>query len=143
MPAVYAYLSFSDKCEEAFEFYRSVFGGEFASFSRMGDSDFGMDMISEDEKSKVMHVSLPIGNTILMGSDTPGAMGEVTGGNNMSLAITPDSEDDARRIYDGLSAGGNASMPLGNAPWGALFGMLTDKYGFTWMINYDQSRAQE
>ena len=66
MAAVYAYLSFSDKCEEAFEFYRSVFGGEFTSFSRMGDTDFGMDMISEEEKSKVMHVSLPIGDTEML-----------------------------------------------------------------------------
>lgn len=141
MPAVNAYLSFSDKCEEAFEFYRSVFGGEFTAISRFGDMDCGMP-ISDDEKSKVMHVSLPIGNTILMGSDTPSAMGEVTTGNSLSLAITPDSEEDARRIYDGLAAGGNAMMPLANAPWGALFGMLTDKYGFVWMINYDMSGGQ-
>lgn len=141
MATVNAYLSFSDKCEEAFEFYRSVFGGEFSSISRFGDLDAGMP-ITDEEKSKVLHVSLPIGTTILMGSDTPAAMGEVKVGNNVSLAVTPDSEDDARRIYDGLAAGGNAMMPLANAPWGALFGMLTDKYGFVWMVNYEQAGGQ-
>jgi len=139
MSAVNAYLSFNGNCEEAFGFYKSVFGGEFAAIHRFGDMDFGIPM-SDDEKSKIMHVALPIGGTTLMGSDSPGHMGTVAHGTTMSLAVGPDSEDDARRIFEGLSAGGTITMPIDNAPWGALFGMLTDKYGFIWMVNYDQNR---
>ncbi|MEQ1606003.1 MAG: VOC family protein [Pyrinomonadaceae bacterium] len=139
MAAVNAYLSFSDKCEEAFEFYKSVFGGEYAMFSRFGDMPMGMPM-SDEEKSKIMHVALPIGNTVLMGSDTPSAMGEVTTGNSMSLAIGVDSREEAQRLFEGLSASGTVTMPLSEAPWNALFGMLTDKFGFAWMINFDLSK---
>ena len=139
MAAVNAYLSFSGNCEEAFEFYKSNFGGEYAMVSRFGDMDCGMPL-GEGEGAKIMHVALPIGGTVLMGSDVPDAMGPVTTGNSQSLAIGVESEEEARRLYDGLSAGGTQTMPMSNAPWGALFGMLTDKYGFTWMINFDENR---
>lgn len=139
MAAVNAYLSFAGNCEEAFDFYRSVFGGEFAMVSRFGDMDAGMPL-SDEEKNKIMHVALPIGNTVIMGSDVPDAMGPVTTGNSQSLAIGAESEEEARHLYDGLAAGGTQTMPMTSAPWGALFGMLTDKYGFTWMINFDLNR---
>jgi len=135
MAAVNSYLSFGGNCEEAFNFYKSVFGGEFAMFSRFGDMDVGMPM-NDDEKSKVMHVALPIGGTVLMGSDVPDAMGPIAPGNAHSLAIEPDNEEDARRLFNGLSEGGTVTMPLDNAPWGALFGMFKDKFGFDWMVNY-------
>jgi PhnB protein len=142
MAAINPYLSFSGNCEEAFEFYRSVFGGEFAMLGRFSDMDLGMPM-DESEKSLIMHVALPIGGgTILMGSDVPSKMGDVTSGNSYSIAISPDSEEEARRLFDGLSAGGTVTMPMDNAPWGALFGMFTDKYGFNWMVNYDKNRPQ-
>lgn len=140
MAVINPYLSFGGNCEEAFEFYRSVFGGEFATIGRFTDMDLGME-IPEDEKAYIMHVALPIGGgSILMGSDVPSSMGTVTSGNNSSIAISPESEDEARRLFDGLSAGGTVTMPMDNAPWGALFGMFTDKYGFNWMVNYDQNR---
>lgn len=139
MAAVNAYLSFTDKCEEAFAFYKSVFGGEYAMFSRFGDMDMGMPM-TDDEKAKIMHVALPIGNTVLMGSDTPSAMGSVTVGNNTSLAIGAQSRQEAQSLFEGLSAGGTVTMPLNEAPWNALFGMLTDRFGFAWMINFDLSK---
>ena len=75
-----------------------------------------------------------------MGSDTPSAMGEVNVGNNMSLAIGVESREEAHRLFEGLSAGGTITMPLNEAPWNALFGMLTDKFGFAWMINFDLSK---
>ena len=135
MASVNAYLSFKNNCEEAFEFYRSVFGGEFTAISRFGDME-GMPM-SEEEKSKVMHVALPIGNTVLMGSDTPDAMGDVVAGSNVSLAIGADSREEATRLFEGLSADGKVTMPLAEAPWNALFGMVEDKFGFVWLINFD------
>ena len=135
MAAVNAYLSFSNNCEEAFEFYRSVFGGEFTGIARFGDME-GMPM-SDEEKSKVMHIALPIGNTVLMGSDTTEAMGTIAVGNNVSMAIGVDSREEAHRLFEGLSAGGKVTMPLAEAPWNALFGMLNDKFGFAWMINFD------
>jgi PhnB protein len=142
MTVINPYLSFAGNCEEAFEFYRSVFGGEFAMLSRFTDMDLGMT-IPDEEKNYVMHVALSIGpGSILMGSDVPSAMGGVTSGNSPSIAIAPDSGDEARRLFDGLSAGGTVTMPLDNAPWGALFGMFTDKYGFNWMVNYDTNPTQ-
>ncbi len=135
MASVNAYLSFKNNCEEAFEFYRSVFGGEFTAISRFGDME-GMPM-SDAEKAKVMHVALPIGNTVLMGSDTPDAMGDVVAGSNVSLAIGADSREEATRLFEGLSADGKVTMPLAEAPWNALFGMVEDKFGFVWLINFD------
>ena len=142
MAVINPYLSFSGNCREAFEFYRSVFGGEFAMISSFSEMDVGMEF-SEEEKDYIMHVSLPIGGgSVLMGSDVPSAMGAVTHGNSYSIAIAPESEQEARRIFDGLSAGGTVTMPMDNAPWGALFGMLTDKFGFAWMVNYDTKPTQ-
>lgn len=137
MTIVNPYFTFNDNCEEAFEFYRSVFGGEFSALMRFDSMDCGGGPLSESEGKKIMHVALPIGgDTILMGSDTPESMGQVTAGNNFGVAIAPDSKEEADRLYNGLSAGGQATMPMDNAPWGAYFGMFTDKYGFNWMINY-------
>lgn len=142
MSVINPYLSFAGKCEEAFEFYRSVFGGEFAMIGRFSEMDLGMP-IPDEEKNYIMHVALPIGGgSILMGSDVPSAMGDVKSGNSYSIAIAPDSEEEARRLFDGLSTGGTVTMPMDNAPWGALFGMFTDKYGFNWMVNYDTNQAQ-
>ena len=142
MAVINPYLSFAGNCDEAFEFYRSVFGGEFAMKSRFTDMDCGMEIV-EAEKDYIMHVSLPISDgSILMGSDVPSAMGGVNHGNSYSIAIAPDSEDEARRLFDGLSAGGTVTMPMDNAPWGALFGMFTDKFGFNWLVNYDTNRTQ-
>ncbi|MFY0255439.1 VOC family protein [Chitinophaga sp. 30R24] len=135
MAAVNPYLTFNGTCEEAFNFYKSVFGTEFLSISRFTDMP---RPVSEEEKNRIMYVALPIGPTVLMGSDRSAQMGPGTNGNNFSVAINGDSEEETHRIFDGLSAGGNISMPLGKAPWGALFGMFEDKFGIQWMINYDE-----
>jgi PhnB protein len=141
MTIINAYLNFNGNCEEVFNFYASVFGGQTLQFSRFKEfhsEDMGSD---QSEGEKIMHVALPIGNgTVLMGSDTVVAMGEVTFGNNFSLSLQVDSIEEADNFYKRLSAGGEATMPLDYAPWGAYFGMLTDQFGIQWMINHDSSQ---
>jgi PhnB protein len=142
MKAVNPYLNFSGNCEEAFEFYKSVFGGEFATVMRFKDvPSETLDeshQLPESEAAKIMHVALPIGQgTILMGSDTPEAMGPVTTGTNFAISISTDSEAEATELFNKLSAGGQITMPLDKTFWEAYFGMLTDKYGVQWMISYD------
>ncbi|GEP98268.1 VOC family protein [Chitinophaga cymbidii] len=142
MASVTPYLTFEDSCEAAFNFYKSVFGGEFmdGGFMRFGDNPAEYQP-GEGEKNKIMHVSLPIGkDTYLMGSDTPAEMGTVVKGNNFSVAVHPDSEEEATRLFNGLAEGGQVTMPLSKTFWGAYFGMLTDKFGVQWMVNYDYNR---
>jgi PhnB protein len=137
MAEISTYLTFKDNCEEAFNFYKSVFGTEFYTLMRFGDNPAAYQP-ADGEKQKVMHVALPIGKkTMLLGSDTPDAMGPVNQGNNVSITIHPDSEEEADRLFNGLSAGGKVTMPLSKAFWGAYFGMFNDKFGIHWMVNYD------
>lgn len=140
MTVINPYLNFADNCEEAFNFYKSVFGGEFRAVMRFKDVPAEYQM-SESENQKIMHVALPIGQgTILMGSDTPAAMGTLTRGDNYSIAISTDSEAEATRLFNELSAGGQVTMPLDKAFWGDYFGMLTDKFGIQWMVSYSYNR---
>lgn len=138
MAAINPYLTFNGNCEEAFNFYKSVFGGEFPYLGRFNEMPAEYK-IPEDQGEKIMHVSLPIGNgTVLMGSDNSKEYGEATIiGNNFSISLNTDSEDEAKRLFDALSAGGKVSMPLEKTFWGALFGMLVDKFGIQWMVNFD------
>ncbi|KXK04187.1 MAG: glyoxalase/bleomycin resistance protein/dioxygenase [Acidobacteria bacterium OLB17] len=137
MPAMNPYLNFKDSCEEAFEFYRSVFGGEFMTLMRMGDADMGMP-VPDHAKNLIMHVSLPIGNNVLMGSDAPDDFcpTPLQAGNNFSISISAESRDDADRIYNALSEGGTQVMPMQDMFWGAYWGMLTDKFGINWMVDH-------
>ncbi len=136
MTTVNPYLTFDGNCAEAFTFYKSIFGGEFRQISKFGDMP-GQEM-SEEEKNRILHVSLPISNeTILMGSDSNPRMGKPAMGQTISLAIGTDSKENADKIFNGLAAGGKVTMPIADMFWGAYFGMLEDKYGFTWMVNYD------
>lgn len=142
MAEISTYLNFKDQCEEAFNFYKSVFGGEFHTIMRFSDAPAEYQG-SEGEKKKIMHVSLPIGQkTILMGSDTPEHMGAVNQGNNVSIAINPDSKEEADKLFKGLSAGGKVTMPLSDTFWGAYFGMFDDKFGIHWMVNYDKGHQR-
>ena len=139
MPTLNPYLTFNGNCEEAFNFYKSVFGGEFLRLNRFSDMPPmpGME-IPESSKNRVMHVSLPISKEcILMGSDSNVAMGRITMGTHMSLAYGADSKEEAERIFNGLIAGGKVTMPLMDMFWGSYFGMTEDKYGFTWMVSYE------
>lgn len=140
MTTINPYLTFNGNCEEAFNFYASIFGGEPPLFNRFNayPSEDGID---NSEGEKIMHVALPIGQgTVLMGSDTLQAMGTAVFGDNFSLSLQVDSQADADRFYAGLAAGGAATMPLAHAPWGDYFGMLTDKFGIQWMINHAQNQ---
>lgn len=128
------YLNFDGKTEEAFNFYKSVFGGEFmGEVSRLKDVP-GMQ-IPEEAKERVIHVALPIGNDVLMGSDImPGQ--PFTVGNNNYISVFPDSREEADRLFAALSEGGEVEMPMEDEFWGDYYGSLKDKYGVCWMINY-------
>ncbi|MHA3047836.1 VOC family protein [Riemerella anatipestifer] len=145
MTTVNIYLNFNGNCEEAFNFYKSVFGGEFTYVGRFGDMppQEGMPPMSEVDKNKIMHIGLPIGNTVLMGSDTGGEWAPpFQQGNNFSINITPESKTAADKLFNGLSAGGKVTMPMADTFWGAYFGMFTDKFGINWMINFESQNNQ-
>ena len=142
MAMVNPYLNFNDNCEEAFKFYKSVFGGEFATVMRFKDvpAEYQGDA---SEREKIMHMALPIGQgTMLMGSDTPASWGSTKTGTNLSISISTGSEAEADRLFKGLSAAGQVNMPLDKAFWGDYFGMLTDKYGFQWAVSYSPNQPR-
>ena len=136
MKAVNPYLNFNGNTEEAFNFYKSVFGGEFATIMRFGDTP-GCENMPETEKNGIMHIALPMGSSILMGTDVPKSMEQVKFGTNSSITIDAESREEAKRLFDGLAAGGKIGMPMDDMFWGAYYGMLTDKFGVQWMINFD------
>ena len=133
------YLNFDGNAEEAFRFYRSVFGGEFISHRKMSDAP-DADKLPEAEKNRTMHISLPIGsNTILMASDIPPAVGhKFNAGNNSYISLHPESRAEADRLFNGLSEGGEIEMPMEDQFWGDYFGCFTDKFGILWMVNYNE-----
>ncbi|QCX38150.1 VOC family protein [Aureibaculum algae] len=143
MATINTYLNFNGNCEAAFNFYKSVFGGEFIFLGRFEEMPEGDGYkVTDSDKNKIMHVSLPIGKTILMGSDTVGDWGpKFVQGNNFSVSITPENTEEADKLFKGLSAGGHITMPMENTFWGSYFGMLTDKFGINWMVNLEQSQA--
>ena len=146
MAKVNPYLTFNGNCEDAFNFYKSVFGGEFpyiGRFKEMPPMEGGKEISAEDGE-KIMHVSLPISSeTILMGSDSSESFGQVTTvGNNFSISIDAASKEEADKLFNGLSAGGKVTMPLSKTFWGAYFGMFTDKFGIQWMVNYDYNQPK-
>jgi PhnB protein len=140
MTTVNIYLTFNGNCEEAFNFYKSVFGGEFPYVGRYKDmpSDGGK-AVAEEDADKIMHMSLPISKeTMLMGSDTGGEWASsYSKGNNFAISISTNSKEEADRLFNGLSAGGQVTMPLNNTFWGDYFGMFTDKFGINWMMSYN------
>jgi PhnB protein len=142
MAAINPYLNFDGNCEDAFNFYKSIFGGEFQTVMRYKEMP-GEYQMAPGEGQKIMHVALPIGQgTTLMGSDTPADMGPTTVGKNLSISINAGSEAEANKLFKGLSASGQVTMPLEKAFWGSLFGMLTDKYGVQWMVSYDYNQQR-
>jgi PhnB protein len=138
MAKINPYLNFPGNTEEAFNFYKSVFGGDFAGgifrFTDTPDSD----KLSENDKNKVMHVALPIGNdNLLMATDALESLGfKVIQGNNIHLSLETETKDEAENLFKSLTAGGSVTMPLSDQFWGAYFGSLIDKFGIHWMINY-------
>lgn len=143
MASLNPYLNFNGNTEEAFNFYRSAFGTDFGMVMRFKDMPQEFQS-SEAEGDKIMHISLPIGEgTILMGSDSPEAMGKVNMGNNFHISINTSSEEEADKLFKSLSEGGKTTMAMAKTFWGAYFGMLTDKFGVNWMVNYDYNQQAQ
>ena len=138
MAALDPYLIFNGNCEEAFNFYKSVFGVEFEMISKF--KDMPDDKCPPGDENKIMHVSMPIGNKgdRLMGSDAGAGSGNVNFGNNFSISVSSTSEEETKKLFNGLSADGKTIMPLEPTFWAPLFGMLTDKFGVNWMVGYNK-----
>ncbi|HYF01934.1 MAG TPA: VOC family protein [Patescibacteria group bacterium] len=137
------YVNFPGNTEEAFNFYKSVFGGEFIGIMRYKDTPEA-DRISATEQDKIMHIALYVGSNILMGTDMLESMGQKAEfGNNMSLNYGADTEEEAREIFKKLSDGGTVSIPMEKQFWGDLFGMTTDKFGIQWMVSHMQQAPQQ
>ncbi|HEV7350090.1 VOC family protein [Telluribacter sp.] len=141
MVTVNPYLNFMGNTEEAFTFYKSVFGGEFLALQRFKDTPEGAKLPAEDQ-DKIMHVALPLGNgNMLMATDALESMGHTLNvGNNFSLTISTESEAEADQLFAKLSEGGQVTMPLEKAFWGAYFGMVTDQFGIQWMVSNDYNQ---
>jgi PhnB protein len=143
MTSVSPYLYFDGNCEEAFEFYRSVFGGEFSGVSRYSEAPAEAQPPGvQVEADGVMHIALPLGNgQAIMGSDRPPGMGSTTFGDSVAISVFPDSSEEGRRVFDALSAGGEVTMPYERQFWGDDYGMLTDRFGINWMVDYTPPAA--
>lgn len=138
MPIINPHINFNGNAEEAFNFYRSIFGGEFAKIIRFKDLPSAGFPVAEHEANKIMHIALPIGKNILMANDVPESMGWTNENENRSkISISTESREEADKLFNGLSAGGQVEMPMADSPWGSYFGMFRDKYGIEWMIDFD------
>jgi len=144
MTTVNIYLTFQGNCKEAFDFYKSVFGGEFRYVGTFGEMppQEGMPPIADEMKDQIMHISLPISDeTVLMGSDTGGEWSpDFKVGSNFSISVTTDAKEQADTFFDKLLNGGKAKMPMQQTFWGDYFGSLTDKYGINWMISFQKEQ---
>ncbi|KXK37688.1 MAG: VOC family protein [Saprospiraceae bacterium] len=139
MAQIDPYIHFNGNAEEAFTFYKSVFGGEFAMVTRFKDLTFEGSIATPEEAEKIMHIALPIGkHNFLMGSDTPSALGTHNLNETRSkISISAESKEEADKLFNGLSSGGQIEMPIADSPWGSYFGMFRDKFGIEWMVDFD------
>ena len=138
MALINPHINFNGNAEEAFNFYKSVFGGEFTKIMRFKDLSSPEFPIAENDANKIMHIELPIGKNFLMANDVPEFMGKTNENENRSkIFIYAESREEADKIFNGLSAGGTIEGPIGDSPWGTYFGMFRDKYGIEWMVNFD------
>ncbi len=137
MALINPHINFNGNAEEAFTFYKSVFGGEFEKIIRFKDISSAEFPVAEKEANKVMHIALPIGPNTLMANDVPEIMGRTNENENRSkISVSTESREEADKIFNGLSAGGNIEMPIGDSPWGSYFAMFRDKYGIEWMVEF-------
>ena len=138
MALINPHVNFNGNAEDAFNFYKSVFGGEFTKIVRFKDLASAGFPVSEKEENKIMHIELPIGKSKLMANDVPEVMGRTNENENRSkIVITAESKEEADKLFNGLSAGGQVEGPIGDSPWGSYFGMFRDKYGIEWMVSFD------
>ena len=137
MPSINPHINFNGNAEEAFNFYKSIFGGEFAKVIRFKDMANAEFPVAEHEANKIMHIALPIGKDVLMANDVPESMGRTNENENRSkIVISAETKEEADKLFSGLSAGGQIEMPIDDSPWGSYFGMFRDKYGIEWMVNF-------
>ena len=140
MPQINPSINFNGNAEEAFTFYKSVFGGEFSKLIRMKNLESAEFPTSENDANKILHIALPIGKNVLIGNDVPEWMGKTNENENRSkIVVNADSKEEADQIFNGLSSDGQVEFPIDNSPWGTYFGMLRDKYGIEWMVEFDPS----
>ena len=138
MALINPYISFNGNAEEAFNFYKSVFGGELSLIIRFKEMSSPEYPVAENDVNKIMHIALPIGKNILMGNDVPESMGRVNENENRSkISINVESREEADKLFSGLSASGKIEVPIGDSPWGSYFGMFRDKFGIEWIVDYD------
>jgi PhnB protein len=139
MAQINPHINFNGNAEEAFTFYKSVFGGEFSIIMRFKDLSSSEFQVAKKEANKIMHISLPIGKNVLIANDVPESMGKTNENENRSkISISAESKEEADRLFNGLSVGGQIEMPIGDSPWGSYFGMFRDKYGIEWIVEFDQ-----
>jgi len=135
------YINFNGNAQEAFNFYKSVFGGEFASVVRFKDLESSEFPLPKNEAHKIMRIVLPIGGNTLIANDVPESMGPVSENENRSkIAISAETKEEADKLFNGLSEGGKVEMPMAESPWGTYFAMFRDKYGIEWTVEFDSNR---
>lgn len=139
MAVINPHINFNGNAEEAFTFYKSVFGGEFSRIVRLKDLASAEFPVAEKDENNILNIALPIGKTnVLMGNDVPEFMGKVNERENRSkISISAESKEEADKLFSGLSAGGEIEMPIADSPWGTYFGMFRDKFGIEWMVDFD------
>ena len=138
MALINPHINFNGNAEEAFTFYKSVFGGAFAKIIRLKDISCPEFPVAEIDAEKIMHIALPIGPNVLMGNDVPEGMGPTNENENRSkISISAATKEEADKLFNGLSAGGQVEMPIADSPWGSYFGMFRDKFGIEWMVDFD------
>jgi PhnB protein len=139
MRTINPWINFNGNAEEAFAFYKSVFGGEFTKIVRFKDISSAEFPVPEKEAQKIMYIALPIGkHNVLKANDVPEFMGRVNEEENRSkISVSAESREEADKIFNGLSAGGNVEGPIGDSPWGSYAGMFRDKYGIEWIVEFD------
>jgi PhnB protein len=140
MASINPHINFNGNAEEAFNFYKSVFGGAFSKMIRFKDLESAEFPVADNEANKIMHIALPIGNSMLMANDVPEILGRTNENENRSkIVISAESKDEADKLFNGLSAGGQIEMPISESPWGSYFGMFRDKYGIEWMVDFEST----
>ncbi len=142
MTTINPWINFNGNAEEAFNFYKSIFGGEFTKIIRLKDLASPEFPVAEEDSNKIMQIALPIGDSnTLIGNDVPTFMGKVNESENRSkIHVNVASKEEAEKIFNGLSAGGQVEGPIGNSPWGTYAGMFRDKYGIEWIIEYNPNK---
>jgi PhnB protein len=141
MPTINPYINYNGNAEEAFNFYKSVFGGEFGKIVRFKDLEGAGPHMPENDADKIMRITLPIGGNVLIANDVPESLGPVNENENRSkISVSAESRAEADRIFAGLSAGGSVEMPLDESPWGTYFAMFRDRFGIEWTVEFEPDK---